>query len=149
MINALKYGVDLLLQNQSSAMETHEDGASYIEIDENTVAEDELSKNTVPNNHVQDFKVSPNTSLSVEESSINSHNVTDEDNPQVKSSREQIKEMLAILLADKRNAGKKIHRKTPVPESLFSPLAQVSSCEFCEISQNSFFTDHLWMTASK
>ena len=26
--------------------------------------------------------------------------------------------------------------------------AQVFSCEFCEISKNSFFTEHLWTTAS-
>ena len=79
----------------SSGIETHEKGKSNIQIDGNTVAEDELSKNTVPNDHAQDFNVSPNTSSSVEESSINSHNVTDEDNPQVTSSREHMKEMLA------------------------------------------------------
>ena len=27
-------------------------------------------------------------------------------------------------------------------------LAQVFSCEFCEISKNAFFTEHLWATAS-
>ena len=27
-------------------------------------------------------------------------------------------------------------------------LAQVFSCEFCEISKNIFFTEHLWTTAS-
>ena len=27
-------------------------------------------------------------------------------------------------------------------------LAQVLSCEFCEISKNTFFTKHLWTTAS-
>ena len=27
-------------------------------------------------------------------------------------------------------------------------LAQVFSCEFCEISKNTFFTEHLWDTAS-
>ena len=27
-------------------------------------------------------------------------------------------------------------------------LAQVFSCEFCEISKNIFFTEHLWETAS-
>ena len=27
-------------------------------------------------------------------------------------------------------------------------LAQVFSCEFCENSRNTFFTDHLWVTAS-
>ena len=28
-------------------------------------------------------------------------------------------------------------------------LTQVFSCEFCEISKNIFFTEHLWTTASK
>ena len=27
-------------------------------------------------------------------------------------------------------------------------LAQLFSCEFCEISKNTFFTEHLWATAS-
>ena len=27
-------------------------------------------------------------------------------------------------------------------------LAQVFSCEFCEISKNTFFTERLWMAAS-
>ena len=27
-------------------------------------------------------------------------------------------------------------------------LAQVFSCEFCEISKNTYFTEHLWDTAS-
>ena len=27
-------------------------------------------------------------------------------------------------------------------------LAQVFFCEFCEISKNTFFTEHLWATAS-
>ena len=27
-------------------------------------------------------------------------------------------------------------------------LAQVFSCEFCQISKNTFFTEHLWATAS-
>ena len=26
-------------------------------------------------------------------------------------------------------------------------LAQVFSCEFCEIAKNTFFTEHLWTTA--
>ena len=26
-------------------------------------------------------------------------------------------------------------------------LAQLFSCEFCEISKNTFFTEHLWATA--
>ena len=28
-------------------------------------------------------------------------------------------------------------------------LAQLFSCEFCEISKNTFFTEHLWTTASE
>ena len=27
-------------------------------------------------------------------------------------------------------------------------LAQVFSCEFCEISKNTFFTEHVWATVS-
>ena len=48
----------------------------------------------------------------------------------------------------------KIHRKVPVPELHFQQscrpqaLAQVFSCEFCEISRNTFFTERLWTTAS-
>ena len=54
----------------------------------------------------------------------------------------------------------KIHRKTPVPESFLrkyslstgvfknSPLAQTFSCEFGEISKNTFFKEYLWTTAS-
>ena len=34
-----------------------------------------------------------------------------------------------------------------MPESK-ETLAQVFSCEFCEISKNSFFTEHIWTTAS-
>ena len=30
----------------------------------------------------------------------------------------------------------------------FGTLAKVLSCEFCEISKNTFFTEHLWTTAS-
>ena len=43
----------------------------------------------------------------------------------------------------------KFRRKTPVLESLFKnllkkeTLAQLFSCEFCEISKNTFFTEHL------
>ena len=45
---------------------------------------------------------------------------------------------------------RKIHRKTPVPESLFKKEipAQVFSCEFYEISQNNFFAEDLWANAS-
>ena len=28
-------------------------------------------------------------------------------------------------------------------------LAQVFSCEYCEISKNTFFTEHLWTTDSE
>ena len=44
-----------------------------------------------------------------------------------------------------------IHRKTPVPEPLYfyikkESLAQVFSCEFCEISTSTFFTEHVqWL----
>ena len=47
-------------------------------------------------------------------------------------------------------------RKTPVPEFfaeacnfiLKETLAQVFSCEFCDVSKNTFVTEHLWPTAS-
>ena len=52
--------------------------------------------------------------------------------------------------------------KTPVPESLLNKvacltpatllkktLAQVFSCEFCEISKNTFFTEQLRTSASE
>ena len=46
----------------------------------------------------------------------------------------------------------KIHIKTTVPEACNyikkETLAQVFSCEFCEICKNIFFTEHLWTTAS-
>ena len=56
---------------------------------------------------------------------------------------------------------RKIHKKLPVQESLFflncrpevgnfikkATLAQAFSYEFCEISKNTFFTEHLWGTA--
>ena len=51
----------------------------------------------------------------------------------------------------------KIHRKTPVPESQRpqvcnfikkETLAQVFSCEFCEISSSTIFTEHPRPTAS-
>ena len=53
---------------------------------------------------------------------------------------------------------RKIHWKTPVPESLFNKiaghyikketLAQMFSCVFCKILKNTFFTEHLQVTAS-
>ena len=51
---------------------------------------------------------------------------------------------------------RKIHRKTPVRVSLFycnfikkETLAQAYSCEFCEISMNAVYTEHLQATASE
>ena len=47
----------------------------------------------------------------------------------------------------------KIHRETPVTVSLFycnfikkENLAQAFSCEFCKISMNAFYTEHLRAT---
>ena len=34
-----------------------------------------------------------------------------------------------------------------IPQNKKETLAQVFSCEFCEISKNTFFTEHLWATA--
>ena len=42
----------------------------------------------------------------------------------------------------------KIHSTTPVPEPLFSIKLQVEAHEFCKISKNTFFAEHLWVTAS-
>ena len=37
-----------------------------------------------------------------------------------------------------------------VPSTLIKQaLAQVFSCEFCETFKNTFFTEHLWTTASE
>ena len=63
----------------------------------------------------------------------------------------QTKAVLEIWCSQKLS---KIHRKTPAPESFFNKvagldsLAQVFSCEFCEISKSAFFTEHHWTTAS-
>ena len=49
----------------------------------------------------------------------------------------------------------KFHRKTPVPRPdacnfiKKETMVQVFSCEFCEISKNIFFTEHLRATASR
>ena len=47
----------------------------------------------------------------------------------------------------------KIRRKTPVPEACKfikkEALTQVFSCEICEISKNTYFTEHLWTNASE
>ena len=63
---------------------------------------------------------------------------------------------------ENRFTGTQIHRKTPVQESLFNKvavlpatlfkketLAQVFFCEFCQISKNTFFKEHVWVTASQ
>ena len=51
-----------------------------------------------------------------------------------------------------------IHRKISLLDSLFNnfdskdtkeALTQVFSCEFCEISKNTFLTELIWTTASK
>ena len=46
---------------------------------------------------------------------------------------------------------KGVLRHFPVPESLIKKetLAEVFCCEFCKISKNIFFKQHLWRTASK
>ena len=41
----------------------------------------------------------------------------------------------------------KIHRPQACNFIKKEALAQVFSCEFCEISKNTFFTEHLWATA--
>ena len=45
---------------------------------------------------------------------------------------------------------KKIIQKKPEAWNFINKetLAQVFSCEFCEISKNAFFTERLWTTAS-
>ena len=40
------------------------------------------------------------------------------------------------------------HRCTMKKRCSSESLAQVFSCEFCEISKSNFFTEHLWTTAS-
>ena len=68
------------------------------------------------------------------------------------------------VLSKKRCSWKfrKIHRKTLQNQGLFliscrlrpatllkrGPLVQVFSCGFCDIFKNTFFTEHLWTTAS-
>ena len=48
---------------------------------------------------------------------------------------------------------RKIHRKNTCARICKfikkETLAQMFSCEFCEISKNTFFTDHLWSTVSR
>ena len=75
-----------------------------------------------------------------------------------------LKQKLKSILKRKQPAEVfcKIHRKTPVPESLFNKvaglkasnfinketLAQVFSSKFCEISKNTFSAKHLQTSAS-
>ena len=43
----------------------------------------------------------------------------------------------------------KICKRFSQPGTLLKEtLAQVFSCEFCEISKNTFFAEHVWSTAS-
>ena len=42
----------------------------------------------------------------------------------------------------------KVARLRPANFSKKETLAQVFSCEFCEISKNNFSVEHLWVTAS-
>ena len=57
------------------------------------------------------------------------------------------------VLCKKRCSQKfrKIHRKTLKACNFIKKetLAQVFSCQFCEISKNIFFTEHLWATTSE
>ena len=48
-----------------------------------------------------------------------------------------------IKLMETENTNHKQHLKE------VKTLAEVSSCEFCVISKNTVFTEHLWTTASK
>ena len=41
-----------------------------------------------------------------------------------------------------------IDNRANISSSNHQALVQVFSCEFCEISKNTFFTEHLWTTAS-
>ena len=47
----------------------------------------------------------------------------------------------------------KLKKQPPEPQACNfikkDSLAQVLSCEFCKISRNTFFTKHLWATASE
>ena len=72
-------------------------------------------------------------------------------NPNCRSSHKRCSIIKGVLRIFAKLIG-----KTPVPESLFQAsnfikkenLAQVFSCELCEISKNAFFTGHLRTTAS-
>ena len=66
------------------------------------------------------------------------------------SQRVKNQKQLPEVFYEKRCSYKfhKIYSKTPVPEACTfikkETLAQVLSCEFCEISKNTFFTEQLW-----
>ena len=79
---------------------------------------------SVPNDYVQEFNLPPNTSSSVELSSINSNNVTDEDSRQVKSSREDMKEML------ENRCDKKLTINIPVRSG--RKFSHESDLDFCD-----------------
>ena len=53
-----------------------------------------------------------------------------------------------VLLEISQNSKKNTCAKVSIKLYLKRDSAQVFSCEFCEISINTFFTEHLWTTAS-
>ena len=52
-----------------------------------------------------------------------------------------------VLLEISQNSKKNTCAKVSIKLYLKRDSAQVFSCEFCEISINTFFTEHLWTTA--
>ena len=64
----------------------------------------------------------------------------------IRSSRPELLYKKGVLRNSTKFTGKHLY------QSLFfkkESLAQVFSCEFCGISKNTFFTEHLWTTVSK
>ena len=66
---------------------------------------------------------------------------------QLRISRIQKQFNLLLLIRD-INLAKNSDNQAPCNFIKKETLAQVFSCEFCEISKNTFFTEHLWKTAS-
>ena len=65
----------------------------------------------------------------------------------IRSSRQEVFCKKRVLTNLRKFTGKHLcqrlwHRCFPVPVS--ETLAQLFSCEFCEISKNTIFTEHLW-----
>ena len=54
----------------------------------------------------------------------------------------QLRSQFLVSLREYSKGWKKVKR-------LKETLAQVFPCEFCKISKNTFFTEHLWATASE